>query len=71
MGIGFHGVEMQASSLKTLIAGGIAFATPDAMQEQAPNGLPFRLYNKPEDQWLGWAPVIPLAPQGEKSAANK
>ncbi len=69
--IGLHGADIQANSLKTLIAGGVAFATPDTMLEPAPPGTPFRLYAKPEDQWLGWAPAIPLSPEGGQSASNK
>jgi paraquat-inducible protein B len=61
--IGLFGADIQAKSFKTLISGGIAFATPDAMEEPAPGGTPFRLYDKPEDQWLGWAPAIQLPPE--------
>jgi len=69
--IGLRGLDVAASSFKTLISGGIAFATPDAMDELAASGTPFRLYDKPEDRWLGWAPIIPIAPGGEQSASNK
>ena len=57
------GAAIQAQSLKSIIAGGLAFASPDDPEEPAKNGTAFRLYDKPEDKWLGWAPKIPLRAQ--------
>lgn len=63
--IGLRGADISAQSAETLISGGISFATPDTAEQQAYPGTTFRLYEKPEDAWLSWAPAIPL----EQSAA--
>jgi paraquat-inducible protein B len=56
----FRGAEISAGSAKTLLSGGIAFATPNELGEQAADGAVFRLYDKPEDAWKNWMPVINL-----------
>ena len=58
----FKGATVRTESLETLIQGGIAFATPDGEQIGKP-ALPqqtFALFDKAEDEWLQWAPKIPL-----------
>ncbi|MGE8410212.1 MAG: MlaD family protein [Pseudomonas sp.] len=58
----FKGATVRTESLETLIQGGIAFATPDAEQMGKP-ALPqqtFALFDKAEDEWLLWAPKIPI-----------
>jgi paraquat-inducible protein B len=53
------GVNVSAESMRSLIVGGIAFATP------SPAGLPavanstFALQDKPEQKWLKWETPIP------------
>jgi paraquat-inducible protein B len=64
------GADISAQSFKTLVGGGIAFATPNEMQELAPNGTTFRLYDKPEEQWQNWDPAIPLPPNRGLDATN-
>nr|WP_314487786.1 MlaD family protein [uncultured Pseudomonas sp.] len=57
------GVSLRTESVETLIDGGIAFATPEG-EQMGTQALPkqtFALFDKPEDQWLEWAPKIPLA----------
>lgn len=56
----FRGAEISAGSAKTLLSGGVAFATPTELGEQAADGAVFRLYDKPEDAWKNWMPVINL-----------
>jgi paraquat-inducible protein B len=58
--IGVLSADIRAQSLKTLISGGVAFVTPDMPGDLAPNGTAFRLYEKPDDAWLGWSPKIQL-----------
>ncbi|MDU9390449.1 PqiB family protein [Pseudomonas sp. zfem002] len=66
-GFGFEfglikGATIRTESLETLIQGGIAFATPDGEQMGKP-ALPqqtFALFDKAEEEWLQWAPKIPL-----------
>jgi paraquat-inducible protein B len=57
----FRGLEINMESLRTLMAGGIAFATPDDPKDgPAKDGTVFPLYDKPRKEWLGWAPKIPI-----------
>jgi paraquat-inducible protein B len=58
--LGLFGAQISAQSFKTLVSGGIAFATPDQMEAPARNGTVFRLYEKPEKSWAEWAPAIKL-----------
>jgi paraquat-inducible protein B len=59
----FRGLEINMESLRSLAAGGIAFATPDGPKDQpAKDGMIFQLYSKPAKEWLEWAPKIPLLP---------
>jgi paraquat-inducible protein B len=57
------GVQMKVESFRSLLTGGIAFATPDKdMGDQAQDGSEFPLYDEPKPEWLDWAPAIPLNP---------
>ena len=56
----FKGVEINVESLRSLVAGGVAFATPDAASPPAKEGTLFVLHDKPQKEWLTWAPKIPL-----------
>jgi paraquat-inducible protein B len=56
----FSGLEINMQSLKSLVAGGIAFATPDDPQAKVvKDGTAFRLYDAPKKEWLEWKPEIP------------
>jgi len=56
----FSGVEIKSESLESLIAGGIAFATPDDAGETVTEQYHFTLNNSVEDDWKEWSPQIPL-----------
>ncbi|MDM8350308.1 MlaD family protein [Pseudomonas sp. sp1636] len=58
----FKGVKVRTESLETIIAGGVAFATPELadMGMQAKPGQTFALFDEPQDEWLRWAPKIAL-----------
>ncbi len=56
----FRGAEISAESAKTLLSGGLEFATPTDAGAPAPDGAFFRLYDKPDDAWKDWMPVIHL-----------
>ena len=66
-GFGFEfglikGATIRTESLETMIQGGIAFATPEGEQMGKP-ALPqqtFALFDKAEEEWLQWAPKIPI-----------
>ena len=62
LNLGLSGASINAQSFKTLISGGIDFATPDASQQSAPPGTNFRLYEEPKDEWLAWSPAIDINP---------
>ncbi len=60
----FHGAELSIDSLKSLVIGGIAFATPEKSEpSMATSGTVFRLYDEPENEWLEWSPKIELPPE--------
>lgn len=65
----FHGAEISAESPKTLLSGGIEFATPPDLGAPATDGAIFRLYDKPDDAWKNWMPVVHLnlPPQASES----
>ncbi len=56
----FRGAEISAESARTLLSGGIEFATPTEAGEPTTDGAVFRLYDKPEDAWKNWMPAIQL-----------
>ncbi|WP_411959626.1 MlaD family protein [Pseudomonas sp. s4] len=58
----FKGATVHTESVETLIAGGIAFATPEGelMGNPARPQQTFALFDKPEEQWLSWAPKIAI-----------
>lgn len=66
----FRGIDITAESPKTIISGGIEFATPLAYQAQATNDTVFELFDKPEDKWKTWAPAIKLELPTEASQSN-
>jgi paraquat-inducible protein B len=63
---GLAGFEIKSESLESILAGGVAFATPDAhaMGEPARDGDIFPLHKEPQGRWLQWKPSIPLTPGG-------
>jgi paraquat-inducible protein B len=66
----FRGLDITAESPKTIVSGGIEFATPVAYQAQATNGAVFELFEKPEDKWKTWAPAIKLELPAEAIQSN-
>ncbi len=60
----FRGLEINVESLRSLVAGGIAFATPDDPKDSpVRDGMVFPLYDKPQKEWSEWAPKIPIPPE--------
>jgi paraquat-inducible protein B len=60
----FRGAEVSVESLRSIVAGGIAFATPTDPKEQQPavDGMAFRLFDDAKKEWLEWAPELLLPP---------
>ena len=66
----FRGAEINVESLKSLIIGGIAFATPDDVKSSpASNGAIYRLYEQSEKAWLQWSPSIMIGPEETPDAS--
>ena len=63
------GLDVHTESTQALLAGGIAFATPNnpEMGLEVESGSHYPLYGKPEDEWLLWSPKIELYPALEDS----
>jgi len=59
-----RGFKVQAGSLETLVAGGIAFATPTKAGDLVEPGRRFELAEAPKDAWTDWAPGIDVPPAG-------
>ena len=56
-----RGLELEIESLRSVVAGGIEFATPSAKAPRVKPGTVFFLYDAPRDEWLNWEPHIRLA----------
>lgn len=60
----FRGLEINVESLRTLVGGGIAFATPDDAGGPVKDGMLFLLHEKPQPEWLEWHPKISIPSGG-------
>jgi len=56
--LGLTGLHIHAESLESLLAGGIAFATPDSPGDRVKSGSVFELQPEVKDKWLKWSPQI-------------
>jgi paraquat-inducible protein B len=54
------GINVSAETFKSLVIGGIAFATPSPPGNTASNATVFALNKKVDDEWLKWSPVIAI-----------
>jgi paraquat-inducible protein B len=67
-----RGAEINVESLKSLLSGGIAFATPDAQASKTvPNGAAFRLHAQARKEWLEWAPAILVGDPKERDERER
>jgi paraquat-inducible protein B len=65
------GVNVSAESMRSLIVGGIAFATPSPAGPPATPGLDFALHDKLEEKWLKWDTAIPAWAGSEGPPTNR
>lgn len=58
----FSGMAVESESMETLLAGGIAFATPEDDEETQPisQGHEFELHERVKDHWKDWQPKIAI-----------
>jgi paraquat-inducible protein B len=55
------GLDFELESLRSLVQGGVEFATPSAKAPRAKGGTVFFLHDEPKDEWLNWEPHLKLA----------
>ncbi|MCB9850704.1 MAG: MCE family protein [Phycisphaerales bacterium] len=71
--VGIRGVSLKLESVETLLAGGVALATPPGGGDIVRNGHLFELAEKPEEAWLAWQPMAmvgsPFLPPGAVMSA--
>lgn len=58
--IGLGGIELDAETLATIAAGGVAFATPNEPGRHAATGHRFELFDSPREDWIKWQPRIAI-----------
>lgn len=63
--LGLGGVEIHTGSIASILAGGIAFATPDSPGHKVKAGSVFQMHDEEKDAWLKWSPMIWRGPPGE------
>jgi paraquat-inducible protein B len=74
LNVNLFGASHATEPLKSLILGGIGFATPSSPGDAAASGATFQLNEKIDDKWLQWSPSImitnasPTAPQDSASS---
>jgi paraquat-inducible protein B len=57
------GVEVEFESLRSLVTGGIEFATPSEKLPRAKPGTIYFLHENPKKEWAAWAPKIQIGPE--------
>jgi paraquat-inducible protein B len=60
MRLRLSGLNLGAENIKSLLIGGIAFATPSATGPAAADDERFSLSERADDKWLKWSPLIEL-----------
>ena len=56
----FRGAEVNVESLRSVWAGGVAFATPTQPGNVMTNSTVFALHDEPKKEWLEWRPMIEI-----------
>lgn len=54
------GLRLELDSLRALLVGGVAFATPEGAAEPVSTGQRFELHAKAREDWLAWTPHLPV-----------
>jgi paraquat-inducible protein B len=64
------GINVSAENIKSLVIGGIAFATPSPPGALSANGSVFQLNEKADDKWLKWSPSIEITNANTTASQN-
>ena len=64
LGLSLEGLRLDVESLESLVAGGIAFATPPDGGKRARTGARYALAERYEDDWLAWEPRVAIGEFG-------
>ena len=64
----FFKLDFNAQTFKSLVIGGIAFATPSPPGPEVNADTTFTLFEKEDAKWLEWSPAIPISPKSENPA---
>lgn len=57
-----EGLTVEMESLRSLLVGGVALATPESAGVEAKTGDRFELYADAKPEWLEWRPTLPVGP---------
>lgn len=60
--LGLGGAEVRTTTLQSIVAGGVNFASPTDAGPVALEGTEFILHQDPEKDWPNWRPKIPITP---------
>jgi paraquat-inducible protein B len=67
----FSGIKLKLNSVRTLLTGGVSFATPDKNAgNPVSSGAQFFLNEQPKEEWLKWSPKIRIPPDAAPSQAQ-
>jgi paraquat-inducible protein B len=66
----FSGLKLDVESLRSLLSGGVEFATPDDKAPQTTEGSVYPLNDEPKKDWLNWSGNIPI-PADNSSDGDK
>jgi len=58
-----EGLRLDVGTLRSLLIGGVAFATPNDPGALATTGARFALYGEAEEDWLEWTPPLAVGSQ--------
>jgi paraquat-inducible protein B len=64
----FRGIEVDLESVRSLVTGGIEFATPSEKSPRVKPGTVFFLHDQPKSEWLNWTAKIQIPGAGSASA---
>ena len=65
-----EGLSVEMESLRSLLVGGIALATPETAGAEASSGDRFTLHADAEPEWLAWRPTLPVGPDVTREFAH-